>query len=214
MANQKTNTSSLKDGTRGALLLIILSNIAVFYLAVKTGSLMIGGVTKVIENWQQLMPAGISLIFAGIFNELLNSSNKARLVFLRWRSPLPGSEAFTKHALEDARIDIAALERKQGPLPVDQRDQNVLWYRLYQTVADKPAVLQVHRNYLFTRDYAVASFILAATLGIAGFWMIPSPETAQLYVALLVLQYLAVRQAAKNHGIRLVTTVLAIKAAE
>jgi hypothetical protein len=78
---------------------------------------------------------------------------------------------------------------KHGPLPTEPRAQNALWYRLYKTIADHPAVLQVHRKYLFTRDYAVASFLLLITLGPAGFWTIPSLSTAMCYFGLLVLQY-------------------------
>jgi hypothetical protein len=89
--------------------------------------------------------------------------------------------------------------------------QNALWYRLYKTVADDPAISQVHRRYLFTRDYAAGSVLLFITLGLAGFWAIPSRATAAVYAGLLLLQYLLTRQAAKNHGIRFVTSVLAIK---
>jgi threonine dehydrogenase-like Zn-dependent dehydrogenase len=33
-------------------------------------------------------------------------------VFLQWRVPLPGAEAFTKHAQVDPRVDLAALEAR------------------------------------------------------------------------------------------------------
>jgi len=206
--------NSLKDETRWPLLAVFLVNVAVFYLAVKTGALMIGGAGKLFSAWQDLVPAGLGLVFTSVFNELLGSDNKARLVFWRWRFPHPGSEAFTKHGPADMRVDMNALAQKHGPLPTDSREQNVLWYRLYKSVANDSAVTHVHRNYLFTRDYAVLSFILLLVLGFSGFWMIPSSETAWSYLGVLVIQYLMVRQAAKHHGIRLVTTVLAIKASD
>jgi len=49
--------------------------------------------------------------------------------------------------------------------------------------------------------------------GSAGLYAIPSRKVGLLYVALLILQYVVVRQAASNYGIRFVTTVLAQKAA-
>lgn len=206
--------ASLKDSTRWPLLVTFLLNVAVFYLAVKTGRLVLGDAGSLLNAWQNILPGGIGLIFTSVFNEFLGSEDKARLVFWKRRHPLPGSEAFSKHGPVDPRVDMEALRKKLGTLPNDPRDQNVLWYRLYKSVSADPAVTHVHRNYLFTRDYAVLSFILIPVLGLSGFWMIPSLETAWSYLGILVVQYLVVRQAAKNHGIRLVTTVLALTAGD
>ena len=40
---------------------------------------------------------------------------------MRWSNPLPGCEAFSRHAKQDQRIDIAALQRLCGRLPEDPR---------------------------------------------------------------------------------------------
>lgn len=208
------SSSSLKDDTRWPLMYVFLLNVAVFYCAVETGTLVTGGVNLLVAEWRDLLPVGTSFIFTSIVNELLNSEAKARLVFWRWRYPLPGSEAFTRHAARDTRIDMGVLKRKFGPFPTVAHDQNVLWYRLYRSVAGDAAVTHVHRKYLFTRDYAVLSFVLMVTLGASSFWTIPSHSTAWIYLSLLALQYVVVRQAANNNGIRLVTTVLALKATD
>ena len=52
-------------------------------------------------------------------------------------------------------------------------------------------------------------------LGFGGiaFWQLSTHLMAGGYLLFLVVQYLLVRRAAKNHGERFVTTVLAIKAA-
>jgi len=92
----------------------------------------------------------VGIALTGVLNAQLSAEAKARIVFLRWRDPLPGSEAFTKHALSDPRIDMAALKATLGPLPVAPREQNALWYKLYKTVGSEPAVSQVHRAFLFT----------------------------------------------------------------
>ena len=205
---------SLKDQNRWPLLLVMLLNAAVFYTATTTNSLLIGDIGSLIKGWEALLPAGAAFVFAGVLNELLNNETKARLVFWRWKNPLPGNQAFSIYASTDPRVDLHSLTRKCGPLPTEPREQNALWYRLYLSIRNDPAIVQVHRNYLFTRDYAAISALLLFALGIAGFWKIPSPKFAGLYLMLLVGQYLLVRGAAKNHGIRFVTTVLAIKAAE
>jgi hypothetical protein len=54
---------------------------------------------------------------------------------------------------------------------------------------------------------------MCAVLGVAGFVQIPSTRTALVYFALLVAQFLLARRAARNHGVRFVTTVLALKSA-
>jgi hypothetical protein len=133
---------------------------------------------------------------------------------MRWRNPLPGCEAFSRYAKGDERIDFSALERLWGPLPENPREQNALWYRLYKSVDLDPSVEQVHRSFLFTRDYACLALMLAVVLGLVGFVQIPSKRIAAVYFFVLVLQFLVAGQAARIHGKRFVTTVLAIKGAE
>ena len=59
---------------------------------------------------------------------------KARIVFLRWQNPLPGSCAFTRYAAADPRINlVGVLEQAHGPLPTDLGQQNALWYKLYKS---------------------------------------------------------------------------------
>jgi hypothetical protein len=203
----------LKDSTRPSLLLVLLGNIAVFYGVVKTGTIVFDGVLQLTQDWHKLVPAGAAFVLVSVLNELLDPTSKARLVFWRWHDPLPGNRAFTKYAFSDPQVNVKALKRVFGPLPKDPHEQNAVWYRLYKSIAHDPSVLQVHRKYLFTRDYAAGSALFLITLGPIGFWAIPSISTAFLYIALLAFQYLLTRRAARNNGIRLVTTVLAIKAA-
>jgi hypothetical protein len=204
-------TRSLKDRNRWPLLLIMLGNAAVFYVAVKTNTFVVGGADELFKNWRDLIPIGATFILTNVLNELVTPNSKARLVFWRWHNPLPGSQAFTKYAVDDARIDIGSLAKELGTLPTSPQEQNALWYRLYKSVADESSVAEIHRNYLFTRDYAVVSFLCLLMLGPLGFLMIHSMNTAVTYIGSLALQYILTRQAARNHGIRFVTTVLAIK---
>ena len=78
---------------------------------------------------------------------------------------------------------------------------------------DHPSVLQVHREFLFTRDYAGLALMMLIVLGAMGFIQIPSTQTGWLYLGVLVLQFALVWHAARNHGRRFVTTVLALKSA-
>ncbi|MBL0946237.1 MAG: hypothetical protein IBJ04_18125 [Hydrogenophaga sp.] len=141
---------------------------------------------------------------------VLSHNAKAVLVYWRLKDPLPGSEAFTKHATADARIDIKALAKNVGALPSDPREQNAVWYKLYRRVSGDPAVAEAHKLYLLYRDMAVMSLVLLpvvpATLWYAG----ASPGSQGITALIFLTQYLACAMAARHSGIRLVSNVLAI----
>lgn len=201
--------TSLKHSNKWAVLAVLVANLVVYYLAVKTGALFAAEWGLLAKSVMEGAPAGVLLIFSGIANAQISPEMKARIVFLRWDDPLPGSRAFTVYAQSDSRIDPADLERKYGQLPTDPKQQNRLWYKLYKSVESEPAVLQVHREYLFTRDYNVLSLLMLIFLGIASFVQFPAVETAGYYVVALLGQFWLTGRAARHHGQRFVTTVLA-----
>ncbi len=208
------NTRSLKGQNRLPLLVVLAINLVCLIMAVKTDSLRSAGIDALFRQWREVVPAGVGTILIGIVNGLLSPNTKARLVFWRWSNPLPGSFAFSHYAQHDARIDMSGLQGKVGPFPSNPREQNALWYKLYKSVEDVPAVADAHRMFLFARDYTGIAVLMLLVGGAIGIWQIPSTATAAGYVGLLLLQYLLVREAARNYGIRLVTTVLALKALE
>jgi len=77
-----------------------------------------------------------------------------------------------------------------------------------------PAVRQVHREFLLLRDYTGLCAVFIVFYGAAGLYAIPSTKIGLIYLLVLSLQFVLVRQAASNYGIRMVTTVLARKAAK
>lgn len=203
--------NSLKSQNALGLFGLMTANLAVFYVVVQNDAILTGNWTVFSSHVNSALPAGIGLALTGIINAQLSATAKARIVFMRWHNALPGSEAFTRHAKDDSRVNISSLERAHGPLPTDPRQQNELWYRLYKSVASDPAVTQVHRAFLFARDYTGLSLMMAIVLGVAGFLQIPSTRTAVIYLVILGLQFVLAGQAARNHGKRFVTTVLALK---
>jgi len=127
---------------------------------------------------------------------------------------LPGHRAFSYYAEADSRVDIKALRNLVGlQLPTNPNEQNATWYRLFKTVESVPAVYQVHRDYLFTRDYTALSALFLIFYGVAGLWTIHGFLLKLLYIGFLIFQYLVVRQSAAHYGARMVTTVLAQAAA-
>jgi hypothetical protein len=204
---------SLKDENRLPLYGLMAANIALYYVAVQKDALVAGDWWELVRHLSEALPAGLGVILTGILNAQFSPEAKARIVFLRWRNCLPGCEAFTCYAQSDPRVDLAALEKAYGPLPTDPKQQNSLWYKFYKSVESEPAVTQVHRAFLFARDYTCLALLMIVVLGVAGVLQIPSKRTALIYLLVLVLQFLIASQAARNNGKRFVTTVLAIKGA-
>lgn len=206
---------SLKEQNRWQLWLVVAFNALFFYGVAQANAIKVEGLRAMFTDAGKLLPVGFAVIISTVLNGLISADNKARLVFLRWRDALPGHRAFSEYAMSDPRIDLAALTKLHGSaLPVDPKEQNRVWYRMYKTVEKEPAVHQVHRDFLLLRDYTGLCVLFIAFCGAAGLYAIPSTKVRLFYFALLILQYVVVRQAASNYGIRFVTTVLALKAAK
>lgn len=198
---------SLKGENRVALTGILLLNVGAFF-AVANGGQLLTLSSLDPRNLTNAIPAGIVAVLTGVLSALLPSEMKARLVFLRWNHPLPGTRAFTELGPRDSRVDMEAIRRRYGPLPTEPPAQNALWYRLFNTVEDDSAVRESHKAFLFTRDYCALVVLLLVPLGPLALCTLPS-AVAWPYLGVLLMQALLAGQAARTHGTRLVTTVLA-----
>ena len=163
--------------------------------------------------WAFLLPAGVGLAMICVATGLFSAKTRDRLVFWRWQHPLPASQAFTVHDKNDDRFTEAQVCAKfhiTDAIKKDPKEQNATWYKaVYYPVQNMPSVLQAHRNFLFTRDYAVISFAMLIALGAAGYFVIAPRTHWALYCGGLFLQYLLVRRAARNYGIEMVKDALA-----
>jgi hypothetical protein len=204
---------SLKVQNQLRLAAILAANLAAFFTAVHSDALVGSNWNDLVGGVNDAFPAGLGIALLGVINSQLSPEAKARIIFFRWTNPLPGSEAFSKHAKADQRIDLSSLQKQYGPLPRSGAEQNKLWYRLYKTVESEPSVQDAHRDYLFARDYACLSLMMIPLLGVLGFSQIKSPGTAVVYLVLLIVQLVLAWRAARNNGIRFVKNVLAVKAA-
>jgi hypothetical protein len=212
---QTSGEKSLKDQNRPYLWAIVSANAVVFYAVVQFHSLELDGLKSVVTEWGNLVSVGLAFALTTVLNGLISAENKARLVFLRWNYALPGHRVFTQYAPSDPRIGCAALTRLHGPpLPVSPEEQNRLWYRFYRSVARETAVVQVHRDFLLTRDYAGLSAVFLVVFGSTGFFIIEPVRLWVIYLALLVCQLLLARHAAATYGVRTATTVLAVTASD
>jgi hypothetical protein len=168
------------------------------------------GLNALFLTASNLLPIGFAAIVATVANGLLSADMKARLVFCRWTHALPGHRAFSLYGPADPRVDMAKLKRACGSkIPDDPVEQNRAWYRLYKAVENAPAIAQVHRDFLLTRDYAGLAAIFMFTFGPTALITVPTWRVSLLYCLGLALQFLIVRHAALTYGIHLTKTVLA-----
>lgn len=201
---------TLKDQNWFGLTLVVMANVVALYGIAAANSFADADWVEAGKAFGRIIPAGLGAVLIGVLNAQLDATTKARIVFVRWNYPLPGARAFTKHGPKDARVDMDGLKTRLGELPVEPAKQNAIWFRLYREVADKPAILHANKEYLFTRDYHVLALGIFIVFGIASVWVIAEPLTRALYIGGLLLQTLLTGQAARNHGCRLVCSVLAL----
>lgn len=200
---------SQKDTNRWPLLSALAANLALYYALMRGLDLSTLTTSEGLAHLKLLLPGGLAIALCGIFNAQLTPLMKARIVFMKWKNPLPGCEAFSKHVIEDHRIDMKVVKSMWGPLPVDPRSQNALWYRIYQGERDTPAVSQTSRHWLFARDYACVVALLLLLLGCAGIFQMHGIAPYSILIAGLLAQFLLASQAARTNAARLVTTVIA-----
>lgn len=202
---------SLKEQNRHKIAGFVTANICFYILVIQSNSIISDDWFQSLKNLYSMAPAGVAVIIAGLLNSQISPIFKARIVFLRWVNPLPGARAFSKYAPDDPRVDISSLQDKYGELPIDAEAQNILWYKLYKANGDEHSVVDAHRDFLLYRDMASIGFILLAIFSVAAKFFLLSAQVYLVFALLLIMQLLVLINAARNHGIRFVTNVLAIE---
>ncbi len=185
-------------------------NIAVFLCLLVSKALTESSVD---HFWHRVtMKDGIVLasipILAIVLSGVIGDMAKARLVFWRWKNPLPGCRVFTELLNADPRLDVPALQKKLGEFPHEPQAQNALWFNLYRHHSGAPRVLEAQRIYLLTRDMAAISALFVVLLSIGVFAGLVGWKITALYAAALFAQYLLVANSARNYGNRFVLNVL------
>ena len=205
---------SLKEQNRWQLWLVIAANVVALYFVLQSDVLSTAGLKGIFATVSNLLPIGLAIVVTTVLNGVLRSNVKDRLVFLRWKDTLPGHRAFSEYGPADPRVDMVALTKLcANKLPSDPSDQNRTWYRLYKSVEHHPAISQVHKDFLLTRDYAGFAVIFLVVFGSTALIVVQSWLMSLGYCAALFLQWVIVRHAASIYGIRFTQTVLAEKSA-
>jgi len=160
-------------------------------------------------NSKDSLVVAIMPILVVILSGLISSNLKAIIVFWRIKHALPGHRVFTKLAPVDARINIDALEHKMKTIPVDPKEQNTEWFKLYKKYENVVTVKHAQKNFLLTRDLATISLIFAVvgTIGLV-FGRVLHTQLIT-YFALMFGHYIVLAIVAQNHGRRFVCNVVA-----
>lgn len=207
---ESSEPKSLKDEYRWQLWLIITFNSIFLYAVIQENAIRLDGIHAALSNAGNLIPVGFAVVAVTVVNGILSDGTKNRLVFLRWNYALPGHRAFSRHASDDPRINLKALRAICGPdWPSTPEAENQMWYALYRTIENRTPIRQVHRDFLFLRDYTGLAALVALIYGGAGAFEIVSPKIAALYASLLIAQFIIVRHSAHNYGLSFVKNVLA-----
>jgi hypothetical protein len=217
MATQKkmTKTEATKEpylkGKNSIYLWSFISINLAILLSVIVGGKLAG--SSIEEFWHRvsakdgIIAASIPLL-AIVLSGVLSDTAKARLVFWRWKDPLPGCRVFTELLGTDPRIDVPALQEKLGELPTEPQAQNALWYRLYEQQRTEVRIWEAHKIYLLTRDMATIAALFVVLFPIALTAATVAWKTAAIYISVLITQYLLTSSAARNYGVRFVLNVL------
>jgi hypothetical protein len=201
---------SLKTQNLPALVAVLLANLALFYGFLLSGSLNVPAAFARLTTWQTAVPGPLTIILVGIITEQFSPEMKARIVYWRWRDPLPGARSFSKYGPQDYRVNMNHIRSLVGSLPESGAEQNRVWYQqLYKKVQDQTAVAGAHKKYLFYRDYSAINLFLTIVLPLVCVWHGTALRAILIYFVILVVQFVLVCNAGRASGIRLVKNVMA-----
>jgi hypothetical protein len=204
----KTTQRSLKAGNMAWLVALALLDIAlllVFAFPAVVGAAPLSFLIGMRTTLMVVLPVAVLLL-----SSLVPSHVKAMLVFWKRLNALPGHEAFSRHGPLDPRVDMTALRKNVGSLPIEPAEQNAFWYKLYRRVESEISVVDAHKLYLLWRDAAALSLPLVLAIPLLLWWNGSSPKTMAIASALFAGQYLMTAFAARHNGTRFVCNVLAI----
>jgi hypothetical protein len=201
----KNRSDALKTANIKWLVMLAVLDAAALMFFVAPELIGIGMISVLRTGATAVFPV-VVLLLTG----LLSHDAKARLVYWKIANPLPGSQAFSKYAPADARIDMKALTKNVGVLPTDPGEQNAKWYKLYRLVGNDPAVTHAHKLYLMYRDMAAMSLLLIPLVPAALLCVGAPPTSRWIALSLFALQYVVCAISARHSGTRFVCNVLAI----
>lgn len=116
------------------------------------------------QQWQSIVAVGaLSFAFA-LFQDLFPKSWKESLVFWRIQERLPGYRAFNKNRRKSSSLRWDEIFEVESRSKLEARDQDRLFYRLYDRFREKGPVSNSSYRYLQWRELSFLSFVCAITV--------------------------------------------------
>lgn len=205
------SSSSLKSQYAKWLWMLVIADL-IFVLLLLVPGIPYGASLAELGNWRLVTTVVVPVIVLLLVN-VLPHKVKCMLVYWKPYGWLPGSEVFTKYGPGDARVDMEALERNVGSLPIEPGKQNSRWYQLFKQIENEPEIMEAHRNFLMYRDMAVITLPFIALAPVCLYFAGASSGAQWLGGGVLVLQYVLTAVSARHSGVRFVTNVIAVHSA-
>ena len=211
MGNNTKSEKSLKAQNLYLLGIFIVFNIFIFIAVILEKNLEFENLNNI---WAKLtikdgLLAAIVPLLSIILNGIISSNFKAKLVFWRFKNPLPGSRAFSILAKKDPRINLDNLNKQLVNQPKSAEEENVAFYRLYKKFENKLIVKDSHKQFLLTRDLTGYSFLFLILFLLAIYFVNASLYLKTSYLGYLIIQFIIISIVARNYGNRFVCNVLA-----
>ena len=143
-----------------------------------------------------------------VLTYLLPSGWKHRLIYTRWRNPLPGSWVFSELVDRDERISRQELVNQYGHFPEPPAEQNALWYKIYKSKQGDHVVLNSHGRWLLFRDLFAISLVLIVP-STAYTFLHSGAAVGFVFLTCALLVVICMFVCARNTGERFACNVLA-----
>ena len=146
------------------------------------------------------------IVMEGIFKNTI----KEFFVFWKFKNRLHGHRAFSHIGPSDPRIDMERVKQLfPHGLPVDPKEQNNEWFRLYRQYQDELQIFHSHKAFLLTRDLTSLTVVFIP-LSILGHFLLGSkPQMLIYHLLILVMLFIVISLSAKHYAERFVANVLA-----
>jgi len=142
-----------------------------------------------------------------ILSYIIPVNLKNIVIFWRIKNPLPGCRVFTELAPKDPRVNLHELISKYGELPINHREQNLLWYKIFKSKKNEIVIYDSHRFWLLFRDMTSMSLILLIVVIVLS--LINDHFKFNLYYLIFILiQFISLSICARNSAYRFACNVL------
>ncbi len=161
-----------------------------------------------LKNPQGFIPLTTALLII-VLEGIFKNSVKEFFVFWRIKNRLPGHRAFSYIGPRDPRIDMGRINKLfPHGVPVDPKEQNNEWFRLYRQYQDELQVFHSHKAFLLTRDLASLTVVFIPLVIFGHFLLGSEPRMLVYHLLILVILFVFISLSARHYGERFVANVL------